>query len=226
MKSYSRYQIATAIAILFHVIGLVGILFINKDLFIRATSLNMLLMLILLFYTQRTIKASFLLFFLTCFAVGYCVEFIGTSTGYLFGNYTYGEVLGLKISGVPLIIGVNWFIIIYCCGITVLAIFNRLTRNLEEALQPRPIMKMASVISDGALLAVFFDWIMEPAAIQLGYWSWYGGDIPMFNYVCWLLVSSVLLMIFHLCRFEKENKFAVHLLLIQLMFFLVLRSTL
>lgn len=226
MKTYSRYQIATAIAVLFHLIGLAGIAFINKDLFVRATSLNMLLMLGLLIYTHRKINVAFVIFFITCFSVGYGVELIGTSTGYLFGDYAYGDVLGPKGSGVPLIIGVNWFIIIYCCGVTILALYNRLTRNLDEAMRPRPIMKMASVVSDGALLAVFFDWIMEPAAIRLGYWAWQGGDIPMFNYVCWLIVSAILLMIFHICKFEKQNKFAVNLLLIQLMFFLLLRSIL
>lgn len=226
MTNYSRYQIATAVAVLFHLIGLAGILFVNKDLFIQATSINMLLMLALLFYTQRSINVGYIFFFIVCFVVGFSVEYIGTKTGYLFGNYAYGDVLGPKISGVPLIIGVNWFIIIYCCGVTILTLFNRMTRGLEEPQRPKPIMKMASVVSDGALLAVFFDWIMEPAAIALGYWSWNGGEVPMFNYVSWLIVSVVLLIVFHFSRFEKQNKFAVNLLLIQLMFFLLLRSTL
>lgn len=226
MKNYSRYQIATAIAILFHVIGLVGILFINKDFFVRATSMNLLLMLGLLVYTQRRIDISFVIFFLTCIVVGFAVELLGTQTGYLFGDYAYGDVLGPKVSGVPLIIGVNWFIIIYCCGITILALYSRLTRNLAEEVKPKPYMKVASVVSDGALLAVFFDWIMEPAAVKLGYWSWQGGEIPVFNYICWLVISAVLLVFFQLCKFEKQNKFAVNLLLIQLMFFLLLRSLL
>lgn len=226
MNNYSRYQIATAVAVLFHLIGLAGILFINEDLFVQATSINMLLMLALLFYTKRTINLAFIFFFICCFFVGFAVEYIGTKTGYLFGDYAYGNVLGPKVSGVPLIIGVNWFIIIYCCGVTILSLFNRITKSLEEPDRPKPVMKMASVVTDGALLAVFFDWIMEPAAVALGYWSWSGGDIPMFNYVCWLLVSVLLLIVFHFSRFEKNNKFAVNLLLIQLMFFLLLRSTL
>lgn len=52
-EKYSRYQAATAIAILFHAIGLTGILFINKDLFIRTTPYHLLLMGILLFYTAK-----------------------------------------------------------------------------------------------------------------------------------------------------------------------------
>ena len=226
MKNFSRYQTATAIAILFHLIGLAGILFIDKDLFVQATWMNMLLMLGLLIYTQRQTNSYFFIFMFTCFTAGFAVELIGTQTGLLFGNYSYGDVLGWKISGVPLIIGINWFIIMYCCGITILSVFNRLTSNLAEPEKPKPILRMASVVTDGAMLALFFDWVMEPAAIELGYWSWKDGEIPMLNYVCWFIVSAILLMIFHICKFDKQNKFAVNLLLIQFMFFLVLRSIL
>lgn len=226
MTTFSRYQIATAVAVLFHIIGLIGIVFIDKDLFASATSLNLLLMFVLLLYTQRAITGSFLIFVLICFVAGFNVELIGTRTGLLFGEYSYGKVLGPKLMGVPLIIGINWFIIMFCCGVTIMAIFNKLTNNLPETEKPKPVLKMASIVSDGALLAVFFDWIMEPVAVKLGYWSWIQGDIPLLNYVSWFLVSAFLLMIFHFCKFEKRNKFAVNLLLIQLMFFLVLRSLL
>lgn len=42
MRKYSRYQVATAIAILFHAIGLLGILFVDKDVFIRTTPFHLL----------------------------------------------------------------------------------------------------------------------------------------------------------------------------------------
>ena len=86
-------------------------------------------------------------------------------------------------------------------------------------------LKALSVIVDGATLAVFFDWLMEPVAVKLGYWAWNGdGSIPMFNYLCWFIVSLLLLAVFHFAKFNKQNKFAVNLLLIQLMFFLLLRT--
>jgi putative membrane protein len=66
---------------------------------------------------------------------------------------------------------------------------------------------------------------MEPIAIKLGYWKWGGnGAVPFFNYVCWFLVSLFLLFIFHQLKFDKRNKFALHLLMIQVMFFLLLRT--
>ena len=75
------------------------------------------------------------------------------------------------------------------------------------------------------MMAVLFDWVMEPVAVKLGYWKWLGnGDIPFYNYVSWFVISVGMLAIFHFCKFNKQNKFAVNLLLIQLLFFLILRT--
>lgn len=87
------------------------------------------------------------------------------------------------------------------------------------------VLRAMSVIIDGATLAVVFDWLMEPVAVKLGFWNWDGdGSIPLYNYVCWLMISMLLLTIFHFLRFDKENKFAINLLLIQALFFLILRT--
>ena len=71
---------------------------------------------------------------------------------------------------------------------------------------------------------LFFDWLMEPVAVKLGYWQWINGEIPFFNYVSWFIISIILLSVFQHSKFSKHNKFAVNLLLIQLMFFLLLKK--
>ena len=185
---------------------------------------NLLLMFLLILYTQQKLNLAFILFLLLCFTTGLIAEVIGVSTGYLFGNYHYGDTLGFKVRDVPLIIGINWFIVVYCCGITMHTFLNKLSQNAEE-LQPRPALKAASVILDGALLAVLFDWLIEPVAVKLGYWTWVG-EIPWLNYWCWFMISALLLIIFYKAGFPKHNKFAIHLLLIQAMFFLLLRTLL
>jgi putative membrane protein len=80
------------------------------------------------------------------------------------------------------------------------------------------------VIIDGATLAVLLDLLMEPVAIKLGLWKWVGEAVPLYNYLCWFAISALLLTIFQFCNFNKQNKFAVNLLLIQAMFFLLLRT--
>ena len=63
------------------------------------------------------------------------VELVGTKTGMLFGDYSYGKVLGPALQGVPLIIGINWFIMMYCCGTTIHAL---LQRSLTACPVPEP----------------------------------------------------------------------------------------
>jgi len=225
-ERFTKNQIATAIAVLFHVIGLVGLLYFDKQFFLQSTPVNLLLMLALLLWTQTEKNKYFFLFLVSCFSIGIIVEMIGVHTRVLFGDYSYGNVLGPKVQEVPLMIGVNWFIIIYCCGISIhmflMMIINRISADSGKSPM---VLKALSVIIDGATLAVFFDWLMEPVAVKLGYWTWNGdGSVPFYNYICWFLVSILLLIIFHFAKFNKQNKFAVNLLLIQLMFFLILRT--
>lgn len=221
---FSKNQIATALAVLFHVIGLIGILFLDTSFFIQTTALNLLLMFVLIIYTQKNKNIHFYIFIATAFFTGIFVELVGTKTGLLFGQYEYSSVLGPAIKNVPLIIGINWFVIVYCCGISMKMLLKKITATIDADVNtPRPLLKTLSVVIDGATLAVAFDWLMEPVAIKLGYWKWVG-DIPVFNYTCWFLVSLVLLLFFHFLKFDKENKFAVDLLLIQAMFFLILRT--
>ncbi|MFT3703745.1 MAG: carotenoid biosynthesis protein [Agriterribacter sp.] len=222
------YTIADFTAILFHVTGVIGMVWGNTSLFASLTTLNLLLMFVLLLITQGITHWSFYVFIVCCSVLGYAAEYIGIHTSLLFGEYSYGNVLGVKYKEVPLIIGINWFIIIYCCGVAI----NNLLITVKRRLMPEERAayakwSIASLIIDGALLATFFDWVMEPVAIKLGFWKWgTGDDIPMLNYISWFVISGILLILFSICPFKKNNRFAVHLLMIQVMFFLILRTLL
>lgn len=225
MQQFSKYQIATAIALFFHAVGLIGILYFDKSFFTTATPFNLLLSLTLLIWTQREKGGIFFIFLALTVLTGLMAEIIGVNTGYLFGDYKYGTNLGPKINNVPVIIGINWFIIIYCCGIAIHTMLTKaITKIAEQTKKPPLALKAMSVIVDGATIAVFFDWIMEPIAIKLGFWQWANGSIPFYNYLCWFVISMLLLACFHYSRFNKQNKFAIHLLMIQMMFFLLLRT--
>ena len=221
----NRYHTATIIAILFHAAGLAGILFFDRNIFLAATPYHMMIMAALLFYTQEKINTSFVIFFAFCFSAGIAAEVLGTSTGMLFGEYSYGSFLGPVFKHVPIVIGLNWFIIIYCCGVFINTMLEKLTKKLAEMTgNPLTRIRFLSLVSDGAMLSVFFDWIMEPAANKLGYWTWAGnGRVPFYNYACWLVISALLLVVFGLLKFSKRNIFAVNLLLTMIMFFMLIR---
>jgi bisanhydrobacterioruberin hydratase len=217
---------AVVIAIIFHLVGLMGILFGNKEMFAALTPLNMLLSFSLVVWTQESRTFYFWLFACICFAVGFFTEYLGVNHQILFGEYQYLPALGAGWKNVPFIIGINWFIIIYCCGISVQLVLNNIWNKLKDENMPvRSNVGFWAIVLDGALLATFFDWVMEPVAIKLGFWQWAGdGSIPFKNYWSWFIVSAFLLLIFRLLPFKKNNQFALHLLLIQLLFFLLLRT--
>jgi putative membrane protein len=228
LQQFSKQQIATAIAVLFHAVGLGGVLFYDVELFASLTPLNLLLCAALLIYTQKEKNNAFWFFAVSCFVVGYVAEYLGVNHQLLFGEYRYLSAMGWQWQNVPLVIGINWFIIMYCCGVTIQQTLNFFWNKLKEIDQPeRSNVGFFAVIIDSALLASFFDWVMEPVAVKLGYWQWLGdGNIPLFNYVCWFGVSTMLMFLFRILSFRKQNQFAVNLLLIQFMFFLILRTLL
>jgi bisanhydrobacterioruberin hydratase len=221
-----KNNIALFIAVLFHVCGLIGILCTPyKNWFIQNTPVNLLLMAILLCWTQREKNIPFLIFIISSFSIGVISEMIGVSTSLLFGEYKYGNILGLKLNNVPLLIGINWFIIIYCGGIIVAKFDDWIISKLGGEVPFSSTMMSLSFILDGALLATFFDWLIEPVAVKLGFWQWLGdGKIPLFNYTSWFIVSCILLTVFRKLKFDKHNHFAVHLFIIQVLFFFALRT--
>jgi bisanhydrobacterioruberin hydratase len=223
---YSKTVTATGIAVLLHIVGLVGILGYNSDIIIMCTPINLLICFMLLVWTQREKNRDFWVFTIVVCLFGFFIEVIGVNTGKVFGNYTYGKVLGPKLFGTPFIIAVNWFIIIYCCGITTYTLLMKIIGRLAPAASgPPKIIKSLTLLTDGATLATLLDWLMEPPAIRLELWTWTNETVtPWYNYFCWFIVSMLMLGIFNSCRFRRKNKFAINLLLIQLAFFLILRT--
>ncbi|MBS1747816.1 MAG: carotenoid biosynthesis protein [Bacteroidetes bacterium] len=219
-------HIALALALIFHTCGIIGILFTSyKDWIIQNTPLHLLIMSALLIITHPSKNKNFYLFLLLTVVGGFCIEAIGVNTQTIFGKYEYGNVLGIKILNVPLIIGFNWFIIIYCTGMITQAYENYMLKKIQEqGLNLNTKMQMLSFLVDAAFLSVFFDWLMEPIAVKLGYWKWQNGDIPVYNYISWMIISTMLLWVFRKLNYNKRNVFSVHLLIIQLLFFLVLRT--
>jgi putative membrane protein len=222
----NKQHVATFIALLFHVSGFLGMLTSYKTWFIANTPSNLLIMFGLIVWTHPGKNPAFFTFLFIAFATGMITEIIGVNTGLLFGRYAYGNTLGKGLISVPWLIGINWFTIMYCCGIILSHLqswfFSRLP-VAEAVVSSRS--KFFSFIIDGAMLATIFDFLLEPVAVKLGYWRWLpNGDIPLTNYLSWFLISTLMLTVFKLLSFPKRNQFAVHLLIIESLFFMAIRT--
>lgn len=223
-SSINRLKTATTAAIVIHVAGAIGIL-LGEEWFVRMTPVNLIVMLLFALWTEEGTTRNLLTFFATAWTVGMASEIVGTHTGLLFGNYAYGPVLGPGILGVPLLIGCNWFLTLRASSGIATRLVSALQRSEAGAVALNGTSRTQWAIPmTGALLATFFDWVMEPVAVRLGYWTWLGdGSIPPLNYLTWFIISYLLLYLAARLRLSHDNRFPAWLYLIQLAFFFILR---
>lgn len=89
----------------FHITAVIGVTLGFKDWFISKTPITLTLMFIslIIYYPIKQIRYWLIGFIL--FAGGFIAEWIGVHYGILFGDYHYGNNLGFKLDGIPLMIG-------------------------------------------------------------------------------------------------------------------------
>ena len=197
--------IAIAIIWLFHVSGIIGIIYGNSQWFVAATPINLslsfFLILLVSWKTPGFVKIAFM-----SFIVGMVTEMLGVNFGYIFGSYQYGQALGWKLFGVPLLIGANWTVLTVCSA--------AIAAQLHDWIIPRIII--------GLGLMLLLDFMIEPIAPILDFWEFDGGIVPTQNYIGWFLVALPLQFLYNYWKVELKHWFAHHLFLVQLLFFMIL----
>jgi bisanhydrobacterioruberin hydratase len=143
---------------------------------------------------------------LIVYIVTFSLEVIGVNTGYIFGSYYYGNVLGLQFFDVPLIIGFNWVVII----LGAIGIASRIHKSAFQI-----------ALLTGTF-AVLFDLMLEPVAINLGYWKWQQGFIPLQNYYAWFAIAFFASLLGGKLKLDLEDSLFIYYFLIQLTFFTLL----
>lgn len=199
---------AISIIVIFHMVGLIGLSIpFTRPIFQSIVPYHLLLMLVVLVLNHNRVDNPFILFLVIIFISGFTVEWIGIHKHWFFGEYFYGKTLGVKILGVPLIVGVNWFLLTYSASVL---------------MQRSRLKSMFFRVTIGALLLVLLDLLIEPVAARLDYWHWAGDVIPLKNYLSWFLADVVMLLMYELFRFKYQRVVAPVFLLTQFIFFGVL----
>jgi putative membrane protein len=135
------------------------------------------------------------------------LEILGVATGLVFGSYAYGSTLGFSLGEVPVLIGINWTLIIMGS----LALVKRwITHSTIAALAT-------------AACTVIFDWIMEPVAMALDYWNWDAGHIPLQNYIAWFVIAFVFARVHEALELKSTTPIPSLIVGVQAVFFLFLR---
>ena len=193
----------TITLILLYTVGLLGLTSQHQVQFLTFTPLLLITTATLLLLHQKIWSRSFASFCAIAWSLSFLVEVIGVQTGQVFGTYRYGTNLGWQVGGVPLLIGLNWLILVYAVG-TMLA-----------PLQSNSTLK--SLV--GAALLVVLDKIMEPIALKLGFWHWENDYVPSQNYVVWYLLAGGLLRLFYYANINPQNPIGSVVYVILLAFF-------
>lgn len=204
--TFTKDQIAPALLILFHIVGVAGLLSPYKDLVLQLTPVNLILSTVLLLSLQVEYNRSFWLFCLIIFLSGFFLEVAGIHTGVIFGNYQYGKTLGIQFLNVPLVMGFNWLMLIYSAGV------------IFEPLKANKYIKSLF----GAGLLVGLDLLLEPVATKYDFWAWSNNTIPFQNYVAWFIAAFFMLFLFYNLNFSKNNRLALLLYIVQFVFFSIL----
>lgn len=200
IKNYFLYFL-----ILVYVSGSIGFV-LNPDFFSPFTPFTLILTcFVFLIYSPAPVPKFIFSFFSIAF-LGFAVEVIGVKTGFIFGHYSYGNGLGYKLLDVPLIISINWAMLI-CAGIITVSSFiaNKLT-----------------VLIVTSLLITLIDLLIEQVAPKLDFWKFEHGLAGLHNYLGWIGVTFLTSYIFYPTIVKGNRTASFIVLLLQTIFFTTL----
>ena len=157
-------------------------------------------------------KRRFLLWSAGIILAGFGLEWVGVSTGAVFGAYRYSGILQPQLVGVPVAIGFAWL------GVALIS------HSVVTSVLPAMLNRASLTVGLSALLMLLFDLAMEPAAIRLDYWIWAEGEPPMQNYLIWF-VTGVLIFtsgkLSGVLRSRIDRPVLLHLYFAQLLYFMM-----
>ncbi|MEO1258278.1 MAG: carotenoid biosynthesis protein [Bacteroidota bacterium] len=203
----SQHKVGVSIFLvwLFNISGIIGISAGYGDWFLPKTPITLGLNFVLLLWNFPPKNTKVFLLWFAAFAIGMFVEIIGVKYGFLFGEYYYGENLGIKIMGVPILIGINWAVLTFMTSVISHHLFKGHWAYLLVA----------------AFLMVFLDFFIEPNAPVFDFWYWPNGHAPLRNYIAWYVIAFLLHVMVRKEVAEKDYKVPLHIFVTQLVFFAV-----
>ena len=208
IENVRRFPKAAIIVIsVYYLVGIIGLTQdITFNLFKALVPFTLLCSVYFLWLFHENPDTRAYLSFLAIFILGFAIEAAGVNTGVIFGHYAYGRTLGLKLLETPIIIGINWLILIYSVWVLT-----------GKFIHGKWLQYFVS-----ALFMVLYDFVLEPVAIRLDMWQWEGEVVPIQNYIAWFAISFIFLMILDLTIKQIRNKIATALFIVQFLFFTAL----
>lgn len=203
MKLYKEFRFDIIFVAVIHIAGIIGI-HLAPEIFLKTSFVSIIIPLTLYLYRIKPIKIEWIIIFLV-YLITFFSEWIGVNYGWLFGSYEYGDSLGFKIDGVPIIMGANWLLLGLVC------------RDVVKKI----ISNHWLIIILSAFLMVLIDTLIEPLSNRLDFWTWKNNIIPFSNYKDWFLIALLNQYIFSFLKFKKDMFFwSLGYIIILVLFFI------
>ena len=196
-KSYFLYFL-----ILVYISGSIGFV-LNPAFFSPFTPYTLLLTCFVFLIHSPLADKKFLLAFFSIAFLGFIIEVIGVKTGLIFGKYSYGDGLGYKLLNVPLVISINWAMLI-CAGI--IAVSSISTNKI-------------AVLVVAALLVTGIDLLIEQVVTKLDFWQFEGGLPGLNNYLSWIGFTLLASYFFYPTIIKGNRNVSLIILILQIIFF-------
>ena len=196
-KSYFLYFL-----ILVYISGSIGFV-INPSFFSPFTPYTLLLTCFVFLIHSPLANKKFIFAFFSIALLGFIIEVVGVKTGLIFGKYSYGNGLGYKFLNVPLVMSINWAMLI-CAGIIVVS---------------RIFANKTTVLVVAALLVTLIDLLIEQVAPKLDFWQFEGGLPGLYNYLSWIGVAFFTSYFFYPTIINGNRTVSLIILILQIIFF-------
>ena len=200
-----KIQISIFMIWLFAISGIIGVSSSAQDWFLSLTPLNLLLSLAIVLWHIKGYSYKVIIgLAIPCF-LGFIVEALGVNFGLIFGTYAYGENLGYKVFGVPLMICVNW------------TLLTATTADVSKYISKNSVI--SALI--GAALMTGIDFILEVSAPQFDFWEFKDGIVPFQNYVGWFVTAFIAHLGYQSFHIKTSKRISWHVLVSIILFFTV-----
>ena len=188
---------------LFHVSAIIGISLGYLNWFAGKTWLNLLILNLSLFIIYPLYKPKNLLVYLMIALLGFLIEFLGVNYGWFFGEYQYGRNLGIKIAETPVLIGLNW------------AMLVMVTSQIAKSFLSKKWMQ----VSFAAGLMLLLDFLMEKTAPTFDFWAFKNEVVPISNFIAWFVFAVLFQLIAQAFNSKGDNQISYHTYIVQFLFF-------
>ena len=186
--------------------GLVGLIFIDFNLFSSLSPYSLLLTFFMVISINTNINFKNFSYLFLIMTLSMMAEIMGVNYDVFFGSYYYGDNLGTKVFGVPIIIGLNWVFLTVSCGNISYYFFKN---NLIYS------------VFFGSFLMLLFDISIEPLSDRLNFW-FFNDENLYFNYITWFILGLVNQYIYFKFNSRKNIIFSFNTYFSILLFFIIL----